>query len=108
MQEYEPPILKKDDYSSSPSLFLSWITRFLATLSMPQYSFRVTILNSSNESDDSFLELSYDDQRLEIHFGSTDGVIWVALPLREPVYWRLTTLQSVMANTLDSNCSLSS
>jgi hypothetical protein len=55
---------------------------------------------------DSVFGRSDDDQRLGIHFGTTDGDIGVAVPLSEPVYWRLTALQSVMANALDSNCAL--
>lgn len=47
-----------------------------------------------------------DDQRLGIHFGTTDGGVGTIVPLSEPVYWRLMALQSVMANALDSDCAL--
>jgi hypothetical protein len=61
---------------------------------------------SALKQQDAFFGRSDDDQRLGIHFGSTDGDIGVAVPLSEPVYWRMTALQSVMANALDSNCAL--
>ena len=48
-----------------------------------------------------------DDQRLGIHFGTTDAQIVGIVPLSEPVYWRLTALQSVLANALESDCALS-
>lgn len=47
-----------------------------------------------------------DDQRLGVHFGTSDGGLGTVVPLSEPVYWRLTALQSVIANALESNCSL--
>jgi len=48
-----------------------------------------------------------DDQRLGVHFGTTDGSIGSLVPLSEPVYWRLAALQSVLANALESDCALS-
>jgi cleavage and polyadenylation specificity factor subunit 1 len=48
-----------------------------------------------------------DDQRLGVFFGTTDGGIGSVVPLSEPVFWRLTALQSVMANALETNCALS-
>ncbi|KAL7557494.1 hypothetical protein ACA910_005250 [Epithemia clementina (nom. ined.)] len=48
-----------------------------------------------------------DDQRLGIHFGTTDAQILSCVPLSEPVYWRLTALQSVLANAMESDCALS-
>jgi len=50
---------------------------------------------------------SDDDQRLGVHFGTSDGGYGAVVPLSEPVYWRLTALQSVMVNALESDCSLS-
>jgi cleavage and polyadenylation specificity factor subunit 1 len=47
-----------------------------------------------------------DDQRLGVHFGTTDGGVGSIVPLSEPVYWRLVALQSVMSNALDSDCAL--
>jgi CPSF A subunit region len=43
-----------------------------------------------------------DDQRTNVYFGTTDGTIVTTIPLSEPVYWRLTALQSVMANAWPS------
>ena len=48
-----------------------------------------------------------DDQRFAVHFGSSDGGFGSLVPLSEQTYWRLTALQSVMCNALDSNCALS-
>ena len=50
---------------------------------------------------------SDDDQRLGVHFGTSDGSLGAVVPVSEPVYWRLTALQSVITNALESNCSLS-
>ncbi|KAL3941602.1 MAG: hypothetical protein SGBAC_004076 [Bacillariaceae sp.] len=50
---------------------------------------------------------SDDDQRLGVHFGTSDGGYGAVVPLSEPIYWRLTALQSVMVNALESDCSLS-
>jgi len=48
-----------------------------------------------------------DDQRFGVHFGTSDGGFGAVLPLSEQVYWRLTALQSVMSNALESSCALS-
>lgn len=56
---------------------------------------------------DKFYGKSDDDQRLGVHFGTSDGGYGSVVPLSEPIYWRLTALQSVMANALESDCSLS-
>lgn len=48
-----------------------------------------------------------DDQKLGVHFGTSDGGLSSVVPLSEPVFWRLTALQSVLANALESDCSLS-
>ena len=48
-----------------------------------------------------------DDQRFAINFGTSDGSFCSIVPLSEPTYWRLTALQSVMSNALESNCALS-
>jgi cleavage and polyadenylation specificity factor subunit 1 len=56
---------------------------------------------------DTFFGRTDDDQRLGIHFGTTDGGYGTVIPLSEPVYWRLTALQSVMVNAIESDCALS-
>jgi cleavage and polyadenylation specificity factor subunit 1 len=56
---------------------------------------------------DKFYGKSDDDQRLGVHFGTGDGGYASVVPLSEPIYWRLTALQSVMVNALESDCSLS-
>jgi len=56
---------------------------------------------------DSYFGRSDDDQKLGAFFGSTDGGLGSVVPLSEPVYWRLTALQSVLANALESDCALS-
>ena len=56
---------------------------------------------------DNFFGRSDDDQRLGVHFGTSDGGFQALVPLSEPVYWRLAALQSVMANALESDCALS-
>ena len=48
-----------------------------------------------------------DDQRLSVHFGTTDGLIGSFVPLSEPVYFRLAALQSVLSNALEHDCALS-
>jgi cleavage and polyadenylation specificity factor subunit 1 len=48
-----------------------------------------------------------DDQKFGIHYGSSDGSIGCIIPVNEDIYWRLTALQSVMSNALQSDCSLS-
>lgn len=56
---------------------------------------------------DTFFGRTDDDQRLGVHFGTTDGGYGSIIPLSEPIYWRLTALQSVMVNALESDCALS-
>jgi len=56
---------------------------------------------------DTFFGKADDDQRLAITFGTTDGGYCSVVPLSEPVYWRLTALQSVLVNALESDCALS-
>lgn len=59
------------------------------------------------QQQDALFGRSDDDQRLGVHFGTTDGEYGAIIPLSEPIYWRLTALQSVMANALESDCALS-
>ena len=56
---------------------------------------------------DTFFGKADDDQRLALSFGTTDGGYCSVVPLSEPVYWRLTALQSVLVNALESDCALS-
>ncbi|KAL3921231.1 MAG: hypothetical protein SGILL_002856 [Bacillariaceae sp.] len=56
---------------------------------------------------DTFHGKAEDDQRLAVSFGTTDGGFSCVVPLSEPIYWRLTALQSVIVNALDSDCALS-
>eukprot|EP00536_Pseudo-nitzschia_multiseries_P002927 jgi/Psemu1/184691/e_gw1.41.175.1 len=56
---------------------------------------------------DTFFGKADDDQRLALTFGTTDGGYHSIVPLSEPVYWRMTALQSVLANALESDCALS-
>lgn len=49
---------------------------------------------------------SDDDQRIGVHFGTTDGGVGAVVPLSEPIYWRLMALQSVLANALESDGAL--
>jgi cleavage and polyadenylation specificity factor subunit 1 len=56
---------------------------------------------------DTFFGRTDDDQRLGIHFGTTDGGYGTITPLSEPVYWRLTALQSIMVNAIESDGALS-
>jgi cleavage and polyadenylation specificity factor subunit 1 len=55
---------------------------------------------------DTFFGRSDDDQRLAVHYGTTDGTMASIVPISEPLFWRLTALQSVMANALDADCAL--
>jgi cleavage and polyadenylation specificity factor subunit 1 len=59
------------------------------------------------QQQDTFFGRTDDDQRLGVHFGTTDGGYGAVIPLSEPIYWRLTALQSVMVNALESDCALS-
>ena len=56
---------------------------------------------------DTFFGKADDDQRLAVTFGTIDGGYISVVPLSEPVYWRMTALQSVLANALESDCALS-
>jgi cleavage and polyadenylation specificity factor subunit 1 len=56
---------------------------------------------------DTFFGKADDDQRLAVSFGTTDGSYGSVVPLSEPIYWRLTALQSVLVNALESDCALS-
>jgi len=56
---------------------------------------------------DTFFGKADDDQRLAVSFGTTDGGYCSVVPMSEPVYWRMTALQSVLANALESDCALS-
>ena len=56
---------------------------------------------------DTFFGKADDDQKLAITFGTTDGGYCSVVPLSEPVYWRMTALQSVLVNALESDCALS-
>jgi len=56
---------------------------------------------------DSFFGKLEDDQRFGLHYGTTDGDFGSIVPLHENIYWRLTALQSIMSNALESDCSLS-
>ena len=42
-----------------------------------------------------------------LRHGTTDGGYGALIPLSEPVYWRLTALQSMMVNAIESDCALS-
>jgi cleavage and polyadenylation specificity factor subunit 1 len=55
---------------------------------------------------DTFFGRAEDDQRLSAHFGTTDGGMGAVVALSEPIYWRLTALQSILANALESDCAL--
>ncbi|GAX14519.1 cleavage and polyadenylation specificity factor subunit 1 [Fistulifera solaris] len=55
---------------------------------------------------DTFFGRADDDQRLAVHYGTTDGTMASIVPISEPLFWRLTALQSVMANALDADCAL--
>ncbi|EED93331.1 predicted protein [Thalassiosira pseudonana CCMP1335] len=63
-------------------------------------------LASLKQQDSLFGRLD-DDQRFAVNFGTTDGSFVSIIPLSEPTYWRLTALQSVMSNALESNAALS-
>lgn len=63
-------------------------------------------LSSLKQQDSLFGKLD-DDQRFAVNFGTTDGSFGSIVPLSESIYWRLTALQSVMSNALESNCALS-
>lgn len=58
------------------------------------------------KSQDALYGRGDDDQRLGVHFGTSDGGFGTILPLNEPDYWRLAALQSVLANALESDCAL--
>ena len=56
---------------------------------------------------DTFFGKADDDRRLAVTFGTTDGGYCSIVPLSEAVYWRMTALQSVLVNALESDCALS-
>ena len=56
---------------------------------------------------DPFVAHGDDFQRIAVHFGTSDGSLSSIVPVNERIYWRLTALQSVMSNALESNCALS-
>ena len=59
------------------------------------------------QQQDSYFGRADDDQRISVHFGTTDGTLGAVVPLSEPVFWRLAALQSVLANAVEPNCGLS-
>lgn len=73
------------------------------------------IINSANEVStiaalklqDSFYGKGDDDVRFAVHYGTSDGGYGTISPINENIYWRLTALQSVMSNALESDCALS-
>ncbi|KAG7357145.1 CPSF A subunit region-domain containing protein [Nitzschia inconspicua] len=86
------------------------------TTDMPSHFCRSSLLiNSATPSStlaalkqqDTFHGKADDDQRLAVSFGTTDGGYSSVVPLSEPVFWRLTALQSVLVNALESDCALS-
>lgn len=86
------------------------------TTDMPSHFCRSSLLiNSSTPSStlaalkqqDTFHGKAEDDQRLAVSFGTTSGGYGSVVPLSEPIYWRLTALQSVLVNALESDCALS-
>lgn len=85
------------------------------TTSLLNHTCRSSILISSAtpgstltalKQQDTFFGRNDDDKRIGVHFGNSDGGFGAVVPLSEQVYWRLTALQSVMANSLESNCAL--
>jgi cleavage and polyadenylation specificity factor subunit 1 len=85
------------------------------TISLESHFCRSSILVNSGtpsstlaalKSQDSLFGRGDDDQRLGVHFGTSDGGFGAILPLNEPDYWRLAALQSVLANALESDCAL--
>mmetsp|Transcript_13962 Transcript_13962/g.17123 ORF Transcript_13962/g.17123 Transcript_13962/m.17123 type:complete len:263 (+) Transcript_13962:501-1289(+) len=48
-----------------------------------------------------------DESRFAVHYGTCDGSFGTVLPVSEQVFWRLSALQSVMSNALESACALS-
>lgn len=86
------------------------------TISMQSHWCRPSILSNSAtlsstvtalKSQDSLFGRSDEDQRFGVHFGTSDGSFSTLIPVNERTYWRLTALQSVMSNALESNCGLS-
>eukprot|EP00977_Amphora_coffeiformis_P016349 scaffold5020_cov179-Amphora_coffeaeformis.AAC.2 len=59
------------------------------------------------QQQDSYFGRADDDQRISVHFGTTDGTVGAVVPLSEPVFWRLAALQSVLANAVEPDCGLS-
>jgi len=56
---------------------------------------------------DTFFAKSEDFQKLSVSFGTTEGGYGSIVPVNESIYWRLTALQSVLVNALESDCGLS-
>lgn len=56
---------------------------------------------------DSYFGRGEDDQRLGAFYGTSDGTLGAAVPVSEPVFWRLTALQSILAHALEADCALS-
>jgi cleavage and polyadenylation specificity factor subunit 1 len=73
------------------------------------------IINSANDMStiaalklqDSFFGKGDDDVKFAVHYGTSDGGYGSIVPINENIYWRLTALQSVMSNALESDCALS-
>jgi cleavage and polyadenylation specificity factor subunit 1 len=76
--------------------YLSWLLYYLCNMtSLSLFNLLPTCL---------LLVLCF---RFAVNFGTTDGSFVSIIPLSEPTYWRLTALQSVMSNALESNAALS-
>ncbi len=56
---------------------------------------------------DTFYGKGDDDVRFAVHYGTSDGGYGSIFPINENIYWRMTALQSVMSNALESDCALS-
>lgn len=88
----------------------------MQTISMENHWCQSSVLVSSSTPHSTFTAMKQQDplvvggeeyQRFGVHFGTSDGAMSSVIPVSERNYWRLTALQSVMSNALESNCALS-
>jgi hypothetical protein len=71
------------------------------------HSATATSTRMALKQQDNYHGRSDDDQKIGALFGTGDGGLGTIVPVSEPVYWRLTALQSIMVNALESDASLS-
>lgn len=70
------------------------------------YTSNLTSTWAALQRQDAVASLNDDNRRFASNFGTVDGGLSAIIPVSEQVYWRMTALQSVMSNALQTHCGL--